>query len=164
MFVSVEEGIPKDQTEQADEVAADAQPEVPGDALFFTLLYVEDNPANLMLVEAIVERRPDVHLLSAWDAIHGIEKARTLQPDVILMDINLPGINGIQALKILREDLLTAHIPVIALSSNIMPSDIKKGLEAGFFRYLTKPIIVATFLVELDMALKVARNNTDANN
>ena len=89
-------------------------------------------------------------------AILGIEMARTRQPDVILMDINLPGMSGIQALKILREDPLTAHIPVLAISANAMPHDIKKGLEAGFVRYLTKPINVNEFMDALDMALKRA--------
>ena len=72
------------------------------------------------------------------------------------MDINLPGISGIEALKILREDPATAHIPVIALSANAMPRDIEKGLEAGFFRYLTKPIKVNEFMEALDVALEFA--------
>ena len=107
-----------------------------------TLLYVEDNPANLMLVEQLIARRRDMRLLSARDATRGIEIARAVRPKVILMDINLPGISGVEALKILREDPVTAHIPVIALSANALPRDIEKGLAAGFFRYLTKPIIV----------------------
>jgi CheY-like chemotaxis protein len=73
------------------------------------------------------------------------------------MDINLPGISGITALKILAEDSLTARIPVIALSANAMPRDIEKGLEAGFFRYLTKPIKVQEFMDTLDEALVAAR-------
>ena len=73
------------------------------------------------------------------------------------MDINLPGISGIEALKILRADPATAHIPVIALSANAMPRDIEKGLEAGFFRYLTKPIKVNEFMDALDVALKFAQ-------
>lgn len=72
------------------------------------------------------------------------------------MDINLPGISGIEALKILREDPLTAQIPVIALSANAMPRDIEKGLQAGFFRYLTKPIKVNEFMNTLDGALEFA--------
>ena len=73
------------------------------------------------------------------------------------MDINLPGISGIKALRILREDPATAHIPVVALSANAMPRDIEKGLEAGFFRYLTKPIKVNEFMQTLDFALEFAR-------
>ena len=94
-------------------------------------------------------------------AIRGIALARTHQPEVILMDINLPGMSGIQALKILREDPLTAHIPVLAISANAMPHDIKKGLEAGFFRYLTKPIKVNEFMDALDMALELAEKESD---
>jgi CheY-like chemotaxis protein len=78
-------------------------------------------------------------------------------PDVILMDINLPGISGIEALRILSEDLSTAHIPIIALSANAIPRDIEKGLEAGFFRYLTKPIKLDEFMDSLDLALNTAK-------
>lgn len=119
-----------------------------------TLLYVEDNRANMQLVEQLIARRPDMRLLTAEDGTRGIALARTHQPEVILMDINLPGISGIQALKILREDPMTAHIPVLAISANAMPHDIKVGLEAGFFRYLTKPIRVNEFMISLDLALK----------
>jgi len=110
-----------------------------------TLLYVEDNPANLELVAQLIARRPDIRLLSAVNGNLGIELARDNQPDAILMDINLPGISGTEALKILQEDPMTAHIPVLAISANAMPRDIKKGLEAGFFCYLTKPIIINEF-------------------
>ncbi len=122
-----------------------------------SLLYVEDNPANLMLVEEIIERRPDIRLLSARDGIRGIELARAALPDVILMDINLPGISGIDALKVLVNDPATAHIPVIALSANAIPRDIELGLQAGFFRYLTKPIKVIEFLDTLDEALNLSK-------
>ena len=121
-----------------------------------TLLYVEDNPANLKLVEQLIARRPDMRLLSARDGNTGIELARANHPEVILMDINLPGISGIEALKILREDPATAHIPVVALSANAMPRDVEKGLEAGFFQYLTKPIKVNEFMETLEVALKFA--------
>ncbi len=121
-----------------------------------TLLYVEDNPANLMLIEQLIARRPDMRLLSARDATLGIKLAREKQPEVILMDINLPGISGIEALKILRGDPATAHIPVVALSANAMPRDVEKGLQAGFFRYLTKPIKVNEFMETLEVALEYA--------
>jgi CheY-like chemotaxis protein len=122
-----------------------------------TLLYVEDNPANLMLVEDLVARRPDIRLLSATDGTRGIAIARASLPDMILMDINLPGISGLQALKLLRADPTTAHIPVVALSANAIPRDIEKGLAAGFFRYLTKPIRVNEFMDALDVALEVGK-------
>jgi PAS domain S-box-containing protein len=122
-----------------------------------TLLYVEDNAANLMLVEEIVARRPDVRLLTARDGRRGIEIAEASRPDVILMDISLPGISGVDALQVLAENRATAHIPVIAISANALPRDIEKGLEAGFFRYLTKPIRVNELLETLDLALQFAR-------
>jgi CheY-like chemotaxis protein len=121
-----------------------------------TLLYVEDNPANLALVEQLIARRPDMRLLSARDGNLGIQLARTHHPEVILMDINLPGISGIEALKILRSDPATSQIPVIALSANAMPRDVEKGLQAGFFRYLTKPIKVNEFMDTLEVALEYA--------
>ena len=121
-----------------------------------TLLYVEDNPANLALVEQLIARRSDLKLLTAIDGHLGIQLARAYQPDVILMDINLPGISGFGALRILHDDPVTAHIPVMALSANAVPRDIEKGLEAGFFRYLTKPIEVNEFMDALDVALQYA--------
>jgi CheY-like chemotaxis protein len=126
-----------------------------------TLLYVEDNLANMQLVEQLIVRRPDMRLLNAGTAALGIALARTHQPEVILMDINLPGMSGIQALKILREDPVTAHIPVLAISANAMPHDIKVGLAAGFFRYLTKPINVIEFMDALDTALELAEKDAD---
>jgi CheY-like chemotaxis protein len=98
-----------------------------------------------------------MRLLSARDGNLGIQLARANHPEVILMDINLPGISGIEALRILREDPVTARIPVIALSANAMPRDIEKGLQAGFFRYLTKPIKVNEFMKTLDVALEFSR-------
>jgi PAS domain S-box-containing protein len=118
-----------------------------------TLLYVEDNPANLLLVENLMERRPDIRLLTARDGYSGVGLAQTAQPDMILMDINLPGISGIKALQLLRSDPATAHIPVVALSANAMPRDIQRGLDAGFFRYLTKPIKIDAFMQTLDTVL-----------
>jgi CheY-like chemotaxis protein len=132
------------------------QTEASDDAPRRTLLYVEDNPANMELVEELIARFPDIALVTAVNGTLGIEVARANLPEVILMDINLPGINGIKALKILREDPATAHIPVIALSANAMPRDIEKGLEAGFFRYLTKPIQINEFMDTLKEALKFA--------
>jgi len=133
-----------------------AQTNVQDGVLLRTLLYVEDNPANLKLVELLIARRPDLRLLTASDGDLGIQLARANHPDVILMDINLPGISGVDALKILRGDPLTMHIPVVAISANAMPQDIEKGLSFGFFGYVTKPIRVNEFLSTLDMALEFA--------
>ena len=122
-----------------------------------TLLYVEDNKANMELVAQLVARRPDMRLLRAEDGLQGIALARAQLPDVILMDINLPGISGLQALGLLREDPLTQHIPVLALSANAMPRDIERGIEAGFYRYLTKPIRITEFMLALDQSLALAQ-------
>lgn len=138
------------------ESAATAQAQVQHGVPLRTLLYVEDNPANLLLVEQLIKRGSDMRVLCARDGNLGIQMARDNQPEVILMDINLPGVSGIEALKILREDPATAHIPVVALSANAMPRDIEKGLAAGFFRYLTKPIKIGEFMQTLDLALEFA--------
>ncbi|MBI5862649.1 MAG: PAS domain S-box protein [Rhodocyclales bacterium] len=127
-----------------------------------TVLYVEDNPANLELVEQLVARRANLRLLSAADGSLGIEYARAYHPEVILMDINLPGISGIEALQILRRDPTTAHIPIIAISANAAPRDIKRALEAGFFSYLTKPIKVGEFMAALDGGLTYSKAATRA--
>ncbi|HZR18939.1 MAG TPA: PAS domain S-box protein [Verrucomicrobiae bacterium] len=133
---------------------------VPDRPRLHTLLYVEDNPANLKLVEQLVARRSDLRLLCAGDGNAGITLARTQMPEVILMDINLPGISGIETLRLLRQDPLTTHITVIAISANAMPRDIEKGLQAGFFSYLTKPIKVKEFMDALDAALEQAEKTT----
>jgi CheY-like chemotaxis protein len=148
----------------ATELGVSSEAPIEADAHLRTLLYVEDNPANLMLVEDLIARRPDIRLLSARDGNRGVEMARAARPDVILMDINLPGISGIAALKILADDPATAHIPVIALSANAMPRDIARGLQVGFFRYLTKPIKVSEFMETLDLALQVGRTTSDRAN
>jgi len=121
------------------------------------LLYIEDNLANMRLVERLIERRTDIKLLKAVDGLQGIALARASLPDVILMDINLPGISGIDALKVLREDAATAHIPVVALSANAMSRDIEVGRQLGFFRYLTKPIVVEEFMSTLNLALRLKK-------
>jgi CheY-like chemotaxis protein len=121
-----------------------------------TLLYVEDNQANMDLAEQLIARRPDMRLLGAGDGMRGVLMARQHLPDLILMDINLPGISGLQALKMLQDDPRTRHIPVLALSANALPRDIERGLEAGFFRYLTKPVRVTEFMEALDMGLMLA--------
>jgi signal transduction histidine kinase/ActR/RegA family two-component response regulator len=135
--------------------------DIPDGAPIRTILYVEDNPANLELVEQIVARRSDLRLLSAADGEIGLEYARAYLPTLILMDINLPGISGIDAMNALKADPATAHIPIIALSANAVPRDIDKAIEAGFSDYLTKPINVARFMTVLDGALASAQPAPD---
>jgi CheY-like chemotaxis protein len=141
---------------EGDEAAAVPQSQATRGGRLQTLLYVEDNPANLKLVEQIIVRHPEMRLLTAVNGKSGIEIAHESRPDVILMDINLPGINGFEALKILRSDPATAHIPVIAISANAMPRDIERGLEAGFYCYITKPIMVTEFMDALNVAMEYA--------
>ena len=119
----------------------------------YKVLCVEDNEDNLMLVQDIVARHPGLELLTARDGKAGIDVAREQVPDVILMDISLPDISGLQVLKLLALDAVTAHIPVIALSANAMPHDIAAGFESGFFDYLTKPIRIEALLHTLEEAL-----------
>ena len=119
-----------------------------------TMLYVEDNPANLYLMEAIIERVPDMTLDSAHNGELALDLAEVHRPAVIVMDINLPGMDGFEALRRLRRAEATRGIPVIALSAAAMPQDIENGIEAGFHDYLTKPIKVDEVLAALHDALK----------
>lgn len=135
------------------ETAATAVPSRARDAAQRTLLYVEDNPANLSLVEQLIERRSDLKLLIATDGHTGVAMAREHLPDLILMDINLPGISGLDAMKLLRATPETANIPIMALSANAVPHDVDQGLKAGFSRYLTKPIKIDEFMAALNGAL-----------
>jgi CheY-like chemotaxis protein len=155
-WIELNAAIAPDVDVEGSASTAAHQPRVVSEAGMRTLLYVEDNPANLSLVEQLVARCSDMRLLSARNAVLGIQIARDSLPDVILMDINMQGLSGLDALKLLRDDPVTAHIPVVAVSANAMPHDIKKGLEAGFFRYLTKPINVNEFMDTLHVALEFA--------
>ena len=111
-----------------------------------TILYVEDNQANLVLVRKIIATRNDLFLIETNSAEEGLTLAAEKQPDLVLLDINLPGMNGFEALQKLKENSATRHIPVVAVSANAMASDIKKGMEVGFADYLTKPIQIPRLL------------------
>jgi signal transduction histidine kinase/ActR/RegA family two-component response regulator len=147
-----------DAAERLVAVVADAN-----EAAVPTLLYVEDNPANLKLVEEMVRFRSDVRLLAAPDARLGIELARAHRPRVILMDIHLPGMSGEDALKILHEDRRTAGIPVVAITADAMPRAVAKGLATGFFRYLTKPLMLDAFTEAIDSALAATGDRPTGN-
>ncbi|MCU7836247.1 MAG: PAS domain S-box protein [gamma proteobacterium symbiont of Taylorina sp.] len=112
----------------------------------YTILYIEDNPANLLLVQHALETRNNLILLGASEALSGIDLAIEQQPDLILMDINLPGMGGIEALKRLQQNKQTSHIPVIAISANAMYEGIEKALEAGFIEYVIKPFDIIKLL------------------
>lgn len=120
-----------------------------------TLLYVEDNPANLKLVEEILRFHTGLRLLCARTGEQGIALAREHLPHVILMDMNLPGIDGAQAQRILRDTPGTAAIPVIAVTANAMPNDVRTGMDAGFFRYITKPIKIDELIGAINSALEL---------
>jgi CheY-like chemotaxis protein len=111
------------------------------------------------LVAQLIRRCPDIRLLTAVNGSLGLEVARAEKPTVILMDINLPGISGTDVMKALRTNPDTAHIPVIALTANAMRRDKEVGLEAGFFRYLTKPIKIADFMETLNAAVTAAESS-----
>jgi CheY-like chemotaxis protein len=138
----------------SDNEPESVEPQFSHEQLPFTLLYVEDNPANLRLVEQIIAHHLEITMLSAENGDCGVEIARESLPDVILMDINLPGMSGIEAMQILHQDPETAHIPIIAISANAMKQDIERGMEAGFFRYITKPIKVDELMDSLNQALE----------
>jgi CheY-like chemotaxis protein len=129
-----------------------------------TILYVEDNPANLQLVQKILLRYPNLTLLTASDGLSGIDIAIETKPAAVLLDINLPGINGFEVIELLKTNPITAGIPVIALTASAMPSDLERGRKAGFFRYLTKPIIVEELLETVSAALEVARASAPGSN
>jgi CheY-like chemotaxis protein len=144
-----------DQGEQDDVAASEALQAEPGaaDSESHTLLYIEDNPDNLHLVEAIIDQYKNLHLLSAPNSLIGFDLATSKKPDLILMDINLPGMNGLQAMKRLRSTAETRLTPIIALTSNSMPQDIEAGLQAGFDGYLTKPIKVSELMQAIEQTL-----------
>jgi PAS domain S-box-containing protein len=116
------------------------------------ILYVEDNPANVSFMEDLVGELGNLELLVARTAEAGIEIARAHRPAAIILDINLPGMSGLDALRVLRDQSETAGIPVIALSAAATERDRQRGERAGFHRYLTKPLKIS----ELEAALETA--------
>ncbi len=114
------------------------------------VLYIEDNEVNQMIVEALMQRRPDLRLVTALDGQSGLVRARSERPDLILLDMQLPDIDGPEVLQRLREDPATAAIPCIALSANAMPDDIDRALASGFDAYWTKPLEITEFWRAID--------------
>ena len=121
----------------------------------YTVLYIEDNPANLRLVQKILDRRSDIKLLVAENAEDGLVLAGQEHPDLILLDLNLPGMDGFEALQCLRAAPATRAIPVIAVTANAMPRDIERGRAAGFQDYIIKPINIQDFLLAIAPHLAV---------
>ncbi|MFO1270341.1 MAG: PAS domain-containing protein [Rubrivivax sp.] len=149
------------QLAQADEAAAPASPaggpegEAPGDAPPLRVLCVEDNPVNLLLVRELLARRPQVQLLEAVDGRSAIEVALAQRPDLLLVDLHLPDIDGVQVLARLRPEPALAHSTFVALSANALPEQIAAARAAGFDDYWTKPIDFGRFLAGID---RIARD------
>ena len=142
-----EEEAPADRREsERDEAVAPDTEET-------TVLYIEDNAANLKFMEKVFSKRPHFDFMSAMTAAEGLAIANNISPDLILLDINLPDMNGYEVLETLKAGNKTSHIPVIAVTANAMAENISKGLEAGFRDYLTKPVDVQKLLAALDEAL-----------
>ena len=122
----------------------------------FSVLYIDDNPSNLEIVQKILLRRPSVKLITAPDATLGFDLARIHNPNLILMDINLPGMDGLQAFELLQSYKETRNIPVIAVSANVMKKTEEKALAMGFKAYIKKPFDVDEFNKTVDEFLGIA--------
>lgn len=125
-------------------------------ALHYRVLYVEDNAANARLISSALKIRPDIELLIETTGMMGLKAAQQHTPDLILLDINLPDMSGIQILHELKQLESSRHTPVIAVSANAMPHDIESGLKAGFDNYLVKPVNIKTLLDHLQCYLPSA--------
>ncbi len=118
------------------------------------VLYVEDNPANVTFMKDLLSSFENIHLLIAPTAEMGIEIVRSRRPEIVIMDINLPGMSGLDALRVLRADEHTKDIPIIALTAAASDRDRQRGMQAGFYRYLTKPVKVDELLAALEGLLE----------
>jgi CheY-like chemotaxis protein len=123
-----------------------------------TVLYVEDNPSNLKLVELIMQRHPGVELLMAPSGSLGLDLARSHRPDLLLLDIHMPDLDGFQVLSRLRADPATRAIPVVAVTAQAMVDDVKRVMAAGFDAYLPKPIDLGSFDALIERMLKTTRS------
>lgn len=152
--VSGDVGEPQPRTVGSPEPAS--QPQPTRGVSRRSLLYVEDQSASFGVVERLVARRTDVLLLRASSAALGIELARSAQPDVILLNIDLPGTGALQFMKLLRADPTTENTPLLALGADAAAKGVTQALEGGFFHYLTKPLEPEAFVAALDYALEFA--------
>lgn len=118
-----------------------------------TVLYIEDNPANMKLVTQLMNRRPNIQLITSLTPELGIELAKAHQPDLILLDLHMPGMTGYQVLEVFKADEALKHVPAIAITANAMPRDIERGKAAGFCEYLTKPLDIRRFFEVVDSLL-----------
>ncbi len=149
--------LPEGALREGDNDPGDSDIEWPPETLNpenkYTILYIEDNPDNLILVRQVLKSRPNIHLISSRDGKTGIELALAYHPDLILMDINLPGMDGFTALRAIQAYKEIRSTPVVAVSANAMSEDVDYGLKAGFDAYITKPINIVTFIEVVDKLL-----------
>jgi CheY-like chemotaxis protein len=153
----------QEATHKTGELAEETEPESdrklfspPAGAKQRVILYIEDNPDLLRMMESLVKRQPDARMISAHNAELGLVLAEKESPDLILMDINLPGMNGIEARRQLLLNDKTAHIPVVAVSGAAMKHDIERAMNAGFQAYLTKPFTIGDAVRTIRDALNQA--------
>ncbi|MBT9505116.1 response regulator [Rhodoferax sp.] len=123
------------------------------EAMRHKVIYIEDNASNLKLVTQILGRRPDIEMLAAATPEQGIALALANCPDLILVDINMPGMDGYQVLDILKRESKLENVPVIAVTANAMPRDVERGMASGFAEYLTKPLDIDRFMKTIDRHL-----------
>ena len=142
---------------QAADYGIDAAPAHPAGRPLATrtVLYIEDNPVNEMLMAAMLARIDGVRMISAALPLLGLQLAAQERPALILLDIQLPGIDGFEVLRRLRLDPVTRDIPVIAVSANAMHGDVEHALASGFLRYLTKPLDLRELAAAVEQALPV---------
>ena len=149
--------IPKSHVqEHHHEEAADIT--VEATTIVASLLYIEDNPDNRELIEVFVSSVPGLSLLMATTAKSGLEIAEREAIDIILMDVNLPGMSGIEAMDYIRTNDKLKHIPVIGLSASALPDDVALGLDAGFLKYLTKPVNIRELRDTLEQTMEDINN------
>ncbi len=117
------------------------------------ILIVEDNEKNMKLVRDILQAK-GYQTLEAVTGEEGVKLAAEKKPDLVLMDIQLPGMNGIEALKVLRADSATARIPVVAITASVMQQDRQQVVDSGFDGFIEKPINLREFLAAVQTALK----------
>jgi CheY-like chemotaxis protein len=138
---------------------ADANvPAAPAPGANRTVLYIEDNPVNVLLMEAMLAHVAGLRVITAPLPALGLQMARDERPDLVLLDIQLPGMDGYEVLRRLRAEPTSRSVPVIAVSANAMPSDIERGMAAGFADYLTKPIDMSRLIASVGAALVATRS------
>jgi PAS domain S-box-containing protein len=146
--------LPISEITTAQDETSECPQAVPVNCGFFTVLYIEDNPQNIILVERILGRRDGVRLITATNGKLGLEMALKQAPDLVLLDLHLPDMSGLSVLRLLGSNSLTSAIPVVVLSADALPSTRKQLLAAGARRFFTKPLDVKEFLTAIDLFLE----------